>query len=271
MAKKGGEKRKRKKPLLSKGVMLFLILATIFILFDVAVYFYYYVPKMSGESQPFETLDTGELEVPAFLIALSLSDEPRGKLVDIDMNERYIFEVKHGKTSVISTQVPEELLDVLQSSQGYLVREFTPIKMNVIFSRPKGYDIPESYFDYKESPFLPDMLALLVSQGHNYAEVVPLYWEGDDRLTFKNRMFVFPDERRLLDNRSVYIEYAHLIGEGLFGAVDNQVKKMAVASRDAEIITFLEDNYITRDNLLLSMTNNTSPVRRTDTYVYTTK
>lgn len=259
-------KNKHVKSKVNKKTMFLIIIILVIILGDLAVYFFYYAPRTRSSASFYGELVDEEIMVPAFIISLSLKDSPEGKLVSVDSDSDIIFEVKSGKQTTISTLISEKVSDSLQGSPKYLIREFEPVEIEVIFSRPKELEPPKNIFTYKEAPFLSDLFALLVEKDYDIVEVVPFYWEGKDRLSHYNRMLVFPNKSRELINTSIHIEYTHLIGEGVINGPE--VKKLRVSSLNNDVISFVKENYDEIESLNLELSNNTFVQRRGDIYKY---
>lgn len=259
-------KKKQVKSKVNKKTMFLIIIILAIILGDLAIYFFYYAPSKRTSASFYGELVDEEIMISAFVISSSLKDSPEGELVSVDPDSDVIFEVQSGKQATISTLISEKVSNSLPGSPKYLVREFKPVEIEIIFSRPKELKPPKNIFTYKEAPFLPDMFALLAGKGYDIVEVVPFYWEGEDRLSNYNRMLVFPNENRELVNTSIHMEYAHLIGEGVIGGPE--VERLRVSSLNNEVISFLKENYEESGALMLTLSNETFVQRRKDLYKY---
>jgi hypothetical protein len=256
----------KEKTKLDRKTIFLIILILAIILGDLAIYFFYYAPRTRTSASFYGELVDEEMMVSAFVISLSLKDSPEGELVSVEPDSDVIFEVQSGKQTTVSTLISEGVSDSLQGSPKYLVREFEPAEIEIIVSRPEELKPPKDIFIYKESAFVPDMFALLAGKGYDVVEVVPFYWEGEDRLSHYNRMLVFPDENRELVNTSIHMEYAHLIGEGLIGGPE--VERIRVSSLNNDVISFLKENYEKSEALELALSNETFVQRRRDIYKY---
>ena len=245
---------------------MYLVVLIIFILLaDVGIYFFYYVPNQETSGTRFFDVDvTEEIPISGFVLELSLSNAPEGEIAIPEFDVDEIFEIKSGENVKIYSPVSPKVESILDRKN--IVRDIKSTDIIVSLSRPEGIKTPKDIFDYKEPPFMTDLFALLAYKGYVFVELVPFYWDGEDRFSHINRMLVFPDEERNLNNRTVFIEYVHLIGEGIIGGPD--VKKLRVASLNDEVISFIKENYEEREDLLLSISNETFIRRRGDIYKY---
>ena len=251
-----------------KKRIYFVALIIVIILVDIGIYFFYYAPRARVTAFFYGGIE--QIDVPAFIIELSLSDEAKGKLITIDYESDVVFQVKPGKKATISTRIPESLSSILPDNPKYLVREFSPIKMPVIFTKPENVNPPRKLFTYKEPPFMADVFTLLASKEHTFIEVVP-FWSlsgtGKNKILWHvNRMLAFPDSSRQLTNKTISIDYSHLIGEKFLEGPD--VKKLEVNSLNNDVILFVKEHYEQIDPLQLSVSNETFVIIRENKYKY---
>jgi len=257
-------KKKKKRKITKKHLGIALLILAIISL-DLGIYFFYYAPKQRTAGTSFFSADISEeIPISAFVLKLSLSNAPEGKIVTPNFDLDEIFQIKSGESAKIYSPVSSKVASVLE--RKHMVRDIIPTDIIVSLSRPEGVKTPKGIFDYKEPPFMTDLFALLAYKNYVFVELVPFYWKGKEKLSHLNRMLVFPDEERNLTNKTVYIEYVHLIGVDIIGGPD--VKKIRVASLDNEVISFIKENYEEREDVLLSISNETFIRRRGDIFKY---